>query len=190
MNGCNKYINEKLARPPSSNFISHLNGKTLCKGLPKCMTYAVWSQGELGESQDPSAPTMPQIKTGARTGTVAQRQMMRGFTQYGFENPVQSVTKKGWHEQFFKVIICDDLAFRVGEGQSMKDLLVYLLPSGYTIPSHHTVCHDLDILYEQLDNKLNGMIKVCQSSCTATHSPQRLQTGSQFKACNCKQSLD
>jgi hypothetical protein len=38
-----------------------------------------------------------------------------------------------------KAIICNDLAFCLGEWEGMSGLLHYLFPSGYTIPSHQTV---------------------------------------------------
>ncbi|KAF8585352.1 hypothetical protein K439DRAFT_1632711, partial [Ramaria rubella] len=45
------------------------------------------------------------------------------------------------------------------KGKGIKELLTYLLPCGYTIPSHQTVRRDLDILYEQLDKKVNDIIQ-------------------------------
>lgn len=157
--GCKTYAEEKLPRPPSSNFISHLDGKkNICKNLPERASFSIWAQEQGGE--------LPRSTTGMTaagdlvTGTPAQREMMHGFTQGGFEHPAQKVTKKGWREHFVKAIIRDDLAFRLGEGAGMMDLLTYILPRGYSIPSHQTVRRDLDLLYCQLDTKVDDMIEV------------------------------
>jgi hypothetical protein len=94
------------------------------------------------------------------TGLQAQQSMIHAFAKRGFENPAHKVTKKGWREQFVKGLIRDDMAFRLGEGDGMKDLFTYLLPKGFTVPSHQTVRRDLDLLYTQLDNKVTARIHV------------------------------
>jgi hypothetical protein len=81
-------------------------------------------------NQDPMVP---------HSGVFAQHKMMRGCSQHGLEHPAQRVTKKGWRERFVKVLIHDDLAFWLGEGEGMRDILTYILPGGYMIPSHQTV---------------------------------------------------
>lgn len=90
---------------------------------------------------------------------------MRGFTQRGFEHPAHNVTKRGWCKKFVKAIMQDDLAFHLGEGVGMQELLTYLLPHSYTIPSHQMVQRDLDLLHTQLDNKVNAMISVSACRC-------------------------
>jgi hypothetical protein len=100
------------------------------------------------------------VDSGLGSSTAIQHEMMHSFAQQGFDHPAQRVTKKGWREQFVKAIICDDLVFQLGEGDGIKDVFMYILPGGYTIPTHQTVRCNLDLLYDQLDRRVNGMIKV------------------------------
>jgi hypothetical protein len=59
-----------------------------------------------------------------------------------------------------KGIIEDDLPYSLGEKAGMSKLFGYLLPYGMLTPSHQTVRCDLDVLYDELDEKLNKVIQV------------------------------
>ena len=103
-------------------------------------------------------------------GIEAQRSFMDGFSARGIDNPARAVTSKGFREHLVKGIIEDDLPYSLGEKAGMSKLFEYVLPRGITTPSHQTVRCDLDILYEQLDEKLNKELKVsaiCTCICTA-----------------------
>jgi hypothetical protein len=53
-------------------------------------------------------------------------------------------------------IIEDDLPYSLGEKSGMKKVLAYILPKDLSAPSHQTVQHDLDVLYDKLDDKVAG----------------------------------
>jgi len=57
-------------------------------------------------------------------------------------------------------IIKDDLPYSLGEKSGMKKVLTYILPKGLSAPSHQTVWHNLDVLYERLDDKVNKELQV------------------------------
>ena len=59
-----------------------------------------------------------------------------------------------------KGIIEDDHAYSLGEKPGMKKVFTYLLPHGISAPSHQTVQHDLDVLWEKLDERLNKELQV------------------------------
>ena len=59
-----------------------------------------------------------------------------------------------------KEIIEDDLPYSLGEKVGMSKLFEYLLPHGISTPSHQTVRRDLDMLYGNLDEKLNSQLQV------------------------------
>ena len=59
-----------------------------------------------------------------------------------------------------KGIIEDDHAYSLGEKPGMKRVFAYLLPHGISAPSHQTVRHDLDVLWEKLDERLNKELQV------------------------------
>jgi hypothetical protein len=42
----------------------------------------------------------------------------------------------------------------------MSKLFNYLLPHGISAPSHLTMWHDLSVLYNKLDDRLNQQLKV------------------------------
>ena len=85
---------------------------------------------------------------------------MQDFGQRGLDNPEKKVTRKGFHEFMVKGIVEDDLSYSLGGKGSMSKLFEYVLPCGFAVPSHQTVRHDLDILYEKLNTKVNTQLKV------------------------------
>jgi len=85
---------------------------------------------------------------------------MQDFGQRGLDNPEKKVTRKGFREFMVKGIVEDDLPYSLGEKGGMSKLFEYVLPRGFAIPSHQTVRHDLDILYEKLNTKVNTQLKV------------------------------
>jgi len=91
----------------------------------------------------------------------AQQALMQNFSAHGLENPAKSVMKRGFCEKWVMGIIKDDLPYSLGEKLGMKKVLNYILPKGLTSPSHQTVHHDLDVLYEKLDDKVNKELQVC-----------------------------
>ena len=147
---CTKYENEKLKRPAASNFISH---SEKCLKVPFTKTWATYkaAQGgvDLGDGE-----------TVAVSSIDAQRAMMQSFSARGLENPVKSVTKRGFRENWVMGIIEDDSPYSLGEKSGMKKVLDYVLPKGLIAPSHQTVCHDLDVLYDKLDEKVNRGLQV------------------------------
>ncbi|KAL1942606.1 hypothetical protein VTO73DRAFT_4846 [Trametes versicolor] len=153
--GCKDYAEETLARPPSSNFISHLEK---CKTIPDEELYEAWKARRSGNDHGAATSTAIAVSNGVGS----QREIMQDFARRGAENPEKQVTKKGWREHFVKAIIEDDLPFSLGEKHGMHSCLVYILPRDYTVPSRSIVRRDLDILYVTLDAKLNLIIETEQ----------------------------
>ena len=85
---------------------------------------------------------------------------MQDFGQWGLNNPKKKVTKKGFHEFMVKMIVEDDLPCSLGEKGGTSKLFEYVLPCGFTVPSHQTIRHDLIILYEKLNTNVNMQLKV------------------------------
>ena len=132
-----------------------------CKSMPLYSLWDEWRKWEqLGKKHEDE---------GEVTGVSAQRVMMEGFVARGAANPEKTVTQRGFREHLMKGIIQDDLPYSLGEKPVMQKLLHYLLPCGFTIPSHQTVRRDLDKLYSILNNKLNTIMKVC-SFHSSTHT--------------------
>ena len=102
-------------------------------------------------------------KTVAVSSIDAQQALMQSFSTCGLENPVKSVTKRGFYEKWVMGIIKDDLPYLLGEKVGMKKVLDYILPKGLIVPSHQTVCCDLDVLYDKLNDKVNEELQVCIS---------------------------
>jgi len=97
---------------------------------------------------------------GATSVLGTQRNFMKEYSARGVEHPEKQVTRKGFRECLVKGIVEDDLPYSLGEKSGMQKLLAYLLPRGFTIPSHQTVRRDLDTLYEKLEAKINEQMKV------------------------------
>ncbi|KIM83528.1 hypothetical protein PILCRDRAFT_6949 [Piloderma croceum F 1598] len=148
---CKKYENEILKCPPSSNFISH---SLKCKFVPATESWPAFeaprNTGSVGGDGGSTVITR---------GIEAQRSFMDGFSACGIDNPAKAVTGKGFREHLVKGIIEDDLPYSLGEKAGMLKLFEYVLPRGIATPSHQTVRRDLDILYEQLDERLNKELK-------------------------------
>ena len=94
-------------------------------------------------------------ETVAVSGIDAQWAMMQSFNSRGLENPTKSVTKRGFREKWVMGIIEDDSPYLLGEKSGMKKVLNYILLKGLIAPSHQTVCRDLDVFYDKLDEKVN-----------------------------------
>jgi hypothetical protein len=107
-----------------------------------------------------------EIEAGAGAGSEdigieAQRGLMDGFIARGLQNPGKpQVTSRGFREHLVKGIIEDDHAYSLGEKPGMKKVFAYLLPRGISAPSHQTVRHDLDVLWEKLNTRLNKELQV------------------------------
>jgi hypothetical protein len=147
---CTKYENKKLKHPAASNFISH---SEKCSKVPFTKTWATYKAAyggvDLGDGE-----------TVAVSSIDAQREMMQSFNARGLENPVKSVTKRGFREKWVMGIIEDDSPYSLGEKSGMKKVLDYILPKGLITPSHQTVPRDLDVLYDKLDEKVNRRLQV------------------------------
>ena len=85
---------------------------------------------------------------------------MDSFSARGLQNLAKVVTSKGFREHLVKGLIEDDLPYSLGEKPGMRKLFGYLLPRGIPCPSHQTVCRDLDILFEKVDEKVNRQLQV------------------------------
>ncbi len=85
---------------------------------------------------------------------------MHDFAARGRTNPEKAVTQQGFREHFVKGIIEDDLPFIFGEKHGMRACFAYILPKGYTIPSHSTVRRDLSLLYTAMERRLIEMLQV------------------------------
>jgi hypothetical protein len=85
---------------------------------------------------------------------------MDRFKAQGLQNPAKVVMSKGFWEYLVKGIIEDDLPYSLGEKPGMSKLFGYLLSYGMSTPSHQTVRRDLDVLYSELDEKLNKILQV------------------------------
>ena len=132
-----------------------------CKSMPLYSLWDEWRKREqLGKKHEDE---------GEVTGVSAQHVMMEGFVARGAANPEKTVTQRGFREHLMKGIIQDDLPYSLGEKPVMQKLLHYLLPCGFTIPSHQTVRRDLDKLYSILNNKLNTIMKVCSFHSSHCH---------------------
>jgi hypothetical protein len=94
---------------------------------------------------------------------------MDNFSARGLQNPAKTVTSKGFWEQLVKRIIEDDLPYLSEEKLGMSKVFDYMLPHGISTPSHQTVRHDLDVLHEKLDEKLNEQLQVHHSYSIHTH---------------------
>jgi hypothetical protein len=140
-------------RPPSSNFISHL---LACKSIPEALTWAAY-EARNGAEVDGNGESDIKVLGGAE----AQRAFMDRFKARGLQNPAKVVTSKGFREHLVKGIIADDLPYSLGEKPGMSKLFGYLLPYGMLTPSHQTVRRDLDLLYNELDERLNKILQVC-----------------------------
>ncbi|KAF8574606.1 hypothetical protein K439DRAFT_1624194 [Ramaria rubella] len=107
--GCKRYEDETLARPPSSNFISHLDGFKVMMGkaIVQDQERAVYLQGKAlqlsmrcfeglhnGGWSTQLIKSLSGVPSGK--GITAQHEMLRGFTQWGMEHPAHKVTKQGW----------------------------------------------------------------------------------------------
>jgi hypothetical protein len=127
----------------------------------------------------------------ALVGIEAQRSFMDNFSIRGLQNPTKAVTSKGFRERLVKGIIEDDLPYSLGEKAGMSKLFEYLLPRGISTPSHQTVRRDLDMLYENLDEKLNSQLQVgivfplCHACKLIPCIP-----GKPLEDCNRKRSVD
>jgi hypothetical protein len=128
----------------------------VCPSIPDVQTWAAYEarNGADVEGDHASAPS----------ALGAQRSFMKVFGLCGRDNPEKKVTRKGFCEHIVKGIVEDDLPYSLGEKMGMKQLFEYVLPYGYAVPRHQTVRHDLDILYEKLDERINKQLKVRASS--------------------------
>jgi hypothetical protein len=102
----------------------------------------------------------------------AQRKFMQGFAARGLENPEKTVTRKGFRELLVKGLVEDDLPYSLGEKSGMGKLFTYLLPYGFSIPSHHTVRRDLDILYDSMSASINHELTVCHFAYLRSAEPE------------------
>ena len=142
-------------RPPSSNFISH---SLACKSVPEALT---WVAYEAHNGAEVGSNKQSDIRVSG--GAEAQRALMDRFSARGLQNPAKAVTSKGFREHLVKGIIEDDLPYSLGEKAGMSKLFEYLLPYGMSTPSRQTIRRDLDVLYNELDEKLNRILQVCIS---------------------------
>jgi hypothetical protein len=96
-------------------------------------------------------------------GAEAQQAFMEKFSPQGLCNPAKAVTSKGFQEHLVKGIIENDLPYSLGENPGMLKLFGDLLPYGIVSPSHQTIQHELNVLYDELDEKVDKILQVCIS---------------------------
>lgn len=149
---CKIYENETIKRPGSSNFIAHSQA---CKSIPAAKT---WARFQIQDGAETDGDR--DIGAGSNSGIQAQRTLMHEFGVRGLEYPEKNVTRKGFREHLVKGIVEDDLPYSFGEKGGMKKLFEYVLPCGFGTPSHQTVRQDIDLLYDQLNEKLNHTLQV------------------------------
>jgi hypothetical protein len=149
---------------PSSNFISHLQ---ICKSIPEAQKWAAYEARngadivEMGGDRESNANTF--------AGIGAQQDFMDNFSAQGLQNPAKTVTSKGFQERLVKGTIEDDLPYSLGEKPGMSKVFDNVLPRGISTPSHQTVRHDLDVLHEKPDEKLNEQLQVRHSHSIHMH---------------------
>ena len=131
----------------------------ICKSVPAGETWAAFQAG-LGHNGAGGAAIGVDRDSAAIAGMEAQRTFMDCFSARGLQNPEKTITNKGFRERLVKGIVEDDLPYSLGEKSGMSKLFDYLLPRGISTPSHQTVRHDLSVLYNKLDDKLNQQLKV------------------------------
>jgi len=131
----------------------------ICKSVPAGETWVAFQAG-LGHNGVGGAAIGVDQESAAIAGMEAQRTFMDRFSARGLQNPEKTITNKGFRERLVKGIVEDDLPYSLGEKSGMSKLFNYLLPRGISTPSHQTVRHDLSVLYNKLDDKLNQQLKV------------------------------